>query len=134
MDIFELTEKLCEKSEEEIEYALVSMMLKKKIDFIQINKAYVKYLESISEDRKLKLIDANTCTLALLTNIKTENKSNHADVHWALHNLNESKQFNMSKLNEKFGYDKENDCKYSFYWRETHHKNSNYEKNKTREC
>lgn len=120
MNTFELLELLIEKPKAEIEYALLALLLKGKINFVTLNKMYVQSLEAITEDQKLKLSDANSCTCALLNHISKENKSNHADIHWALHNLNESNQFHMQRLNEKFGYDKENDCKYSYYWRETH--------------
>ena len=96
------------------------MMLKGKIDYVSISKAYVDVLEKIKENYRLKLSDANSCCLSLLMNINKENKHNHADIHWALYNLNESKQFQMQSLNEKFGYNKDEDCKYSFYYRDTH--------------
>lgn len=122
MNTFELIEQLLEKPKVEIEYALFTMLLEGKIDFVTINSMYVKSLETKSADQELKLADANSCTCALLMHIGKETKSNHAYVHWALHNLNESDQFQMQRLNEKFGYDKENDCKYSYYWREKNHK------------
>lgn len=122
MNTFELLELLLEKPKAEIEYALLALLLKGKIDFVTLNKMYVQSLEAISADQKLKLCDANSCTCALLNHISKEDKSNHADIHWALHNLNESRQFQMQRLNEKFVYDKENDCKYSYYWREKNHK------------
>lgn len=122
MNTIELLEQLLEKPQSEIEYALLALLLKGKIDFLTINSMYVKSLEAINEDQKLKLSDANSCTCALLTHFKSDNKSNHTDIHWALHNLNESRQFQMRYFNEKFGYDKENDCKYSYYWRNKNNK------------
>ena len=89
-----------------------------KIEYVDLSKAYVSFLEAAREDSELKLSDANGCTLSLLTHISKENKSNKSSIHWALYNLNESKQFQMQSLNEKFGYDKDEDCKLSFYWRE----------------
>lgn len=117
-NIFELFNKLLKLPKEHIHFALVQLMIQGKIDFLTINKAYIEYLETEKDDKALKLADANSCTLSLLTNFKEETKSSHADIHWALYNLNKSNQFNMKKLNEKFGYDEENDCKYSLYWRE----------------
>lgn len=111
------------KPQEEVEYALLELMLVGKMDFLTINKVYVNYLEALSKDTALKLADANCCTAALLGNIRKENKGNHADIHWALYNLNQSNQFNMNHLNEKFGYDESKDCNYSFYFRETHDNN-----------
>lgn len=121
--VFELLDKLLKCPQEEIDFALFELLRKGKIDFLSLNKAYVNYLESNKRDRELKLADANACTAALLTNFKKENKHNHADIHWALYNLNISKQFNMARLNEKFSYDESQDCNYSFYWRETHGNN-----------
>lgn len=118
METFELIEQLSKKSKVEIEYALLSLMIDNKIDFVSLNNAYVKYLEMKTDDMKSKLTDANCCTLSLLSNFKKETKANHPEIHWALYNLNESGQFNMQGLNKKFGYDKETDCKYSSYWRE----------------
>lgn len=115
--IFDILEKLSKFSKEEIQYGLLQLMLQEKIRFTEINAAYTQYLERIKQDNDLKLSDANTCTLCLLNHFKKENKNNHADIHWALHNLNESKQFQMQTLNEKFGYNKEEDCKFSYYWR-----------------
>lgn len=117
-NIFELFDKLLKFPKELIQVVLIQLMIKGKIDFLDINKAYVKYLEVEKEDKTLKLADANSCTLNLLNHIKKETESNKANIHWALYNLNMSKQFNMKSLNEKFGYNEENDCKYSFYWRE----------------
>ena len=115
---FKLFNELLKLPREHINYVLVQLMIRGKIDFLTINKAYIEYLETEKDDKALKLADANSCTLSLLTNFKEETKQNHADIHWALYSLNTSKQFNMKSLNEKFGYDEENDCKYSYYWRE----------------
>lgn len=118
-----LLEQLCKLPKEDIEYAMTLLLAQGKLDFVTINSAYVKYLELVNKDNKLKLADANTCTMSLLSQVvKKKNSHNYAAIHWALHNLNESKQFQMDTLNEKFGYDKEKDCEFSFYWRE-HNKN-----------
>lgn len=122
IDLLALLDKLCKYNSDVLQSALLYMMQCGKIDFLSLSKAYVEYLEASNKDKAEKLADANTCTMALLTNIKSENKSNHADIHWALYNLNESKMFNMQKLNEKFSYDKENDCEYSFYYRNKKHR------------
>jgi len=119
MTTIELLEELSKQPKEEIEYALLSLLIKKKFDFITLNEQYVKYLEMQNNDKDLKLSDANTCTLSLLLHFCKENESNRKDIHWALYNLNESKQFNMKTLNKRFNYDKEKDCEYSFYYRES---------------
>lgn len=118
MNTFELLEELSQKSRDEIQYAILALMIKGKINFTDVNNAYVKFLEYEREDNELKLADANSCTLSLLTGINKETNTNKPNIHWALHNLNESRQFNMQSLNEKFGYNKDEDCKFSFYWRE----------------
>ncbi|MCQ2257870.1 MAG: hypothetical protein MJZ41_07755 [Bacteroidaceae bacterium] len=121
-DIFAILDKLLKMPKEYLHYALIKLMIEDKIDFIEMNKVYVEYLEMQNKDKALKLSDANSCTLSLLMNFKKENKHNHADIHWALYNLNESKQFQMDSLNEKFNYNKEEDCKFSFYYRDKHNK------------
>lgn len=116
-ELIELLERISTYPKEIVQYGLSYLMMQGKIDFTSLSKVYVEYLEASNKDKAEKLADANTCTMSLLTHIKKENKSNHAAIHWALHNLNESKMFQMGELNKKFSYDKENDCEYSFYYR-----------------
>lgn len=114
-----LLDQLSKLPKEDIEYAMTLLLTQNKLDFVTINSAYVKYLELKDKDNKLKLADANTCTMALLNEVnKKKSQHNYTAIHWALYNLNESKQFQMTTLNEKFGYNPEKDCEYSFYWRE----------------
>lgn len=117
----QLLEQLSKMPKEDIEYAMTLLLTQGKIDFTTISSAYVNYLELKDKDNKLKLADANTCTMSLLNEVnKKKSQQNYNAIHWALHNLNECKQFQMQSLNEKFGYNPEKDCEFSFYWRDTH--------------
>lgn len=61
MDTFALIKELSKKSKKEIKYSLLALMLDGKIDFLDLNEAYIKYL--IKEDRLNQLIEAETCVL-----------------------------------------------------------------------
>lgn len=116
MNTFELIEELSNKSKEEIKYALLTLMLKGKFDFLDLNSAYVECLDSIKEDRLNKLIEAETCVLESFMykkGVKNERDLKHTQR--CLYLLNQSKRFQMDKLNEKYGYNEEEAKKYSWY-------------------
>lgn len=118
MNTFELIEELSNKPNEEIKYALLALMLKDKIDFIDLNASYVEYLNSIKEDRLNQLIEAETCVIESF-HCKKNNKNEYDIKHTqrCLYLLNQSKRFKMDKLNEKYGYNEEEAKKYSWYER-----------------
>ena len=116
MDIYEVIEELSKHPKQEIEFALTTTMLQGKIDFLSVNKAYVKCLEQIREDQADQLREANG--LILLPFIKrklvksseedkTKGKSHYRYTQEALYWLNKSRMFNMKDTNEKFNYDEE---------------------------
>ena len=121
MNTFELLKELLKKSSDEINYGILVLMLKGKLDFNRVNAAYVESLERLRKDNKLLLAEKDLSIYDLLSSVRKESKTNHNAVHRALYNLNESNAFNMQDINEKFGYDKEKDCKLSMYWREHEH-------------
>ena len=130
MSIFEILDELLKCSNEEIDYAILSLMIKKKLDSHRVFDLYMKAIEYDREDIKDKLIESNSTIHNLLNTLKhpkskREIINNIADmaIHRALYNLNISKQFQMEKMNEKYGYDEEKDKHLSWYWRE-HNKNS----------
>lgn len=123
MNTFELIEELSNKPKAEIKYALLALMLKDKIDFIELNSAYVEYLNSIKEDRLNQLIEAETCVLESFhykKGDKTVDDIKHTQR--CLYLLNQSKRFQMDKLNEKYGYNEEEAKRYSWYERNKENK------------
>ena len=122
LDTYQLMEQLMRKSKDEVENVILHLMLNpdktKRIDSHRILGLYMKSIEIQNIDRKDRLTESNTCILDLLLNFKKETKNNSKSIHRALHNLNESRQFNMNGLNEKYGYDRERDKNLSWYERE----------------
>lgn len=106
MKTFELLEELSKKPKQEIKYGLLALMLKHKIDFIDLNACYVEYLNAIKEDRLNQLIEAETCVLESF-HYKKGNKKEYDKKHTqrCLYLLNQSKRFNMSNLNKKYDYE-----------------------------
>ena len=118
MDTFELLEELSKKPKQEIKYGLLALMLKDKIDFIDLNACYVEYLNRIKEDRLNQLIEAESCVLESFYRNKG-NKREYDKKHTqrCLYLLNQSRRFNMSNLNKKYEYDEEFGKKMSWYER-----------------
>lgn len=118
METFELLEKLSEKSKQEIEFSLTVLMLKEKIDFVNVSNSYVACLEQIKEDRLNQIIEAETCVLESFMHKKgNKREDNRKHTQRCLYLLNQSKRFNMGKLNEKYEYDEELGKKMSWYER-----------------
>lgn len=130
LNTLQLMEQLMKKSHEEVEYVILHLMLNEnknnRIDSHKILDLYMKSIEIENEDRADRLIEANSCILDLLLNFKKETKNNSKSIHRALHDLNESNKFNMNKLNEKYGYDKDVDKNLSWYEREKEYKEFNF--------
>ena len=118
MDTFELLEELSKKTKYEIKYALVSLMLAGKIDFLDVNSAYIDSLKAINENNFNKLFEAESCVLESF-HYKKGNKREYDKKHTqrCLYLLNQSKSFNMADLNEKYEYDEEFGKKMSWYER-----------------
>lgn len=118
MDTFELLEELSKKTKYEIKYALVSLMLARKIDFLDVNSAYIDSLKAINENNFNKLFEAESCVLESF-HYKKGNKKQYERMHTqrCLYLLNQSKRFNISDLNKKYEYDEEFGKKMSWYER-----------------
>lgn len=124
MYITEVIDELMEHPNEEIEYAILKLMVEHKLDSHKVFDLYMKAIEIDNEDKKDRLCESNTTILDLLINLKepkskreiTKKYARNA-IHRALYNLNISKQFNMGKMNEKYGYNEDEDKKLSWYWR-----------------
>jgi hypothetical protein len=123
MDTFELLEELSKKTKYEIKYALVSLMLAGKIDFLDVNSAYIDSLKAINENNFNKLFEAESCVLESF-HYKKGNKREYDKKHTqrCLYLLNQSKSFNMADLNEKYEYDEEFGKKMSWYERNKENK------------
>lgn len=124
-DTFTLLNKLLTKSNDEIDIAILILMIKGKLDSHRVFDLYMKSIEHDKKDLKDRLIESNTNILDLILNLKKpsseqKNVISLADkaIHRGLYNLNTSRQFNMKSLNEKYGYDEDEDKKLSWYWRE----------------
>lgn len=107
---FELIDELIKKPKEEILNALFMLMCKDKLSFDDLNRAYVKYLEATKNDMAYQLIEAETCVIESFFNKKTKDKRKETDYNHTqrcLYLLNQSKRFNMGKMNEKYQYDEE---------------------------
>lgn len=101
MSTYELIEQLAQKPKQEIKYALLALMRKGKIDFLDLNQAYVAMLEHVSEDQNNKLIEAETCVLLSFFNENSDNQYTQR----RLYLLNQSKRFNVDEINGVFNYD-----------------------------
>lgn len=116
MNVFELLDELSSKSKEEIEFALTSLMLKNKIDFINVSNAYVAALEHLNDDKLNKLIEAESCVLGLFHHkLGGKKESDQKTTQRCLYLLNKSDRFNMQSLNEKYNYDEEIGKQSSWY-------------------
>lgn len=122
LDTYQLMEQLMRKPKDEVEYVILHLMLNpdksRRIDSHRILDLYMKSIEIRNMDMKDRLTESNSCILDLLLNFKKETENNSKSIHRALHDLNESRQFNMKSLNEKYRYDRERDKNLSWYERE----------------
>lgn len=118
MNVFEIIEELSKKSKDEIKYALLSLLLTDKIDFVDLSVAYVECLNRVKEDRLDQLIEAETCVCeSLLYDKFPKKKAAQDSIQRRLYLMNQSKRFNMASLNEKFSYDEEKAKELSWYYR-----------------
>lgn len=118
METFELLEKLIEKPKHEIKYALLALMLKDKIDFIDLNACYVEYLNRVKEDRLNQLIETEMCVIESFHHKKgNKDEGDRKHTQRCLYLLNQSRRFNMGKLNEKYDYDEHFGKQMSWYER-----------------
>lgn len=125
MNVFEILDELLKCTKEEIDYAILSLMIDKKLDSHKVFDLYMRAIEHNNDDLRDRLIESNTSILDLMMNLK-EPKSNkkitkkytHNAIHRALYNLNTSNQFQMAEMNEKYGYNEDEAKHLSWYWRE----------------
>lgn len=129
MNVFEILDELLKLSNEEIDYAILSLMIKKKLDSHKVFDLYMQAIEYDNDDIRDRLIESNTSILDLLINLKEPKSKKESNkqhtynaIHRALYNLNISRQFNMGRLNEKYGYNEDEAKHLSWYWREHNNK------------
>lgn len=128
-DTFTLLDKLLTKPNDEIDMAILTLMIKGKLDSHRVFDIYMKTIEHDKQDLKDRLIESNSTILDLILNLKKP-ASKRKDVisladkaiQRGLYNLNMSKQFNMKSLNEKYSYDEDKGKKLSWYWRNNEEK------------
>ena len=123
LDTFTLVRLLSEKSKEEIEWALVALMISNKIDFVNVSNSYVQTLKRMNEDNSNKNIEANSSMMGILTFMRNKKKFSEAEdraIQRCLYILNKSDSFNMQILNKDLHYIGDEKAK-EFSW---------YEKNK----
>lgn len=123
MTTLDLLSELLKKPNDEIEYSLLILLLKGKINFTSLSNQYVNALEYKDKDKANKLHEAMSCVIESFLYGKNENKTNHQHIQRCLYLLNESKSFNMDKLNEKYNYNKNEAKNYSWYERNKHEDN-----------
>lgn len=116
MDTLELLNELSKKDKEEIQYALLTLMTSRKIDFITLNNAYVSFLERTKEDSLNQLVEAETCVLESLIYKNNKNESTKNSIQRRLFLLNQSKRFNMAEMNKKLQYDENMGKELSWYY------------------
>lgn len=116
MNTLELMKELSKKSNEEIRYCLLYLMIKRKIEFKDLSESYVSLLENKDDDNKNKLIEAGTNILESLLYDKFNKKQCTQDsIQRRLYFLNKQEQFNMGDINKKFNYDENKGEKLSWY-------------------
>lgn len=123
-DIFTLLDKLLTKPNDEIDAAILALMIKGKLDSHRVFDIYMKAIEHDKQDLKNRLTEANTSILDLILHLKKpvsklKDATSLADmaIQRGLYNLNMSKQFNMKSLNEKYSYNEDKGKMLSWYWR-----------------
>lgn len=116
-NVFDLLTKLGKFKKQEIEFALSTLMLSGKIDFISVSNAYVNSLKSINEDKENRLIEAESCVLESFLYKRGNNEKNNQSTQRGLYLLNKSNRYQMGQLNEKYHYDEKLGKESSWYER-----------------
>ena len=119
IDTFELLEELSNRRKEDVRFAILRLLLEKKIDFTDLSQAYVKSLEINNEDKLNQLIEAETCVLeSFIHKAGGKSEDDRKSTQRRLYLLNKSRRFNMDSLNKKYHYNEEEAKKYSWYEKE----------------
>lgn len=107
MNTVDLIDELVKKPNEEIKYALLALMLKGKIDFLDLNASYISYLKEVNGDKEKQLDESDTCLMQMMFLGDRKKKFSEIEneiLQRGLYRLNQSNRFNTSFLNKKFNY------------------------------
>lgn len=108
MEISEILEELSSKPKTEIQNALVELMLAEKIDFTEVNKAYVECLKYKKDDNRSVVAEAGTCIMDSLFIAQQKKKLTTSENNIVQRNLyflnNLYRGFNMAQINKDFNY------------------------------
>lgn len=108
MNTYELLEELLKKPQHEIEFCLTGLMLKGKIDFVQVSNSYTQTLNILKEDQLNQLIEAECCVMqGFFHKLGGKKEEDKRATQRSLYLLNKSKRFQMQSLNKKYSYDEE---------------------------
>ena len=121
METIELLRLLLNKPKDEIQDALVDLMVADKIDFIEVNKSYVEYIKYNKEDNRSITAEAVTCIIDSLFVAKKKGKLTDLENNIVQRNLyflnNIYKGFNMEHINKDLKYiGNEEAKKFSWYY------------------
>lgn len=115
----ELLSKLSQLSKDAIEYALEKLLCDGKIDYVNLSNAYIQSLNTMKKDQSSLLSEAYGVVCQYIVKQRKPQSKRESDlVQRALYLLNQSHQFNMGDINNKFSYNKEYARTLSCYERE----------------
>ena len=111
--------KIKEWKPETIRHLFFLLLCEKKVSFKELSESYVEALEVDNTDKLNQLIEAETCVLQnIVCSNKPKNQTHKHAIQRSLYLLNNSKRFQMEKLNKKFAYDEKEAKKLSWYERD----------------
>lgn len=111
--------KIKEWKPETIKQLFFLLLCEKKVSFKELSESYVEALEFDNTDKLKQLIEAETCVLEnIVCSNKPKDKTHKNVIQRSLYLLNNSKRFQMEKLNKKFAYDEKEAKKLSWYERD----------------
>ena len=116
LEFKDVLHKIKEWKPETIRHLFFLLLCEKKVSFKELSESYVEALEVDNTDKLNQLIEAEACVLEnIVCSNKPKNKTHQNAIQRSLYLLNNSKRFQMKKLNEKFGYDEKEAKKLSWY-------------------
>lgn len=94
-------------SPEDIYTLFFTALANKKVNFVNLSKAYVSYLQYKEDDTLNKLVEAETCVMESLIYDKIDKRkpNNKKSIQRRLYLLNKSGRINASPFNEKWEYE-----------------------------
>lgn len=110
MNTLELLKELLDKPKQELEYAITTLMIKEKINFLTINESYVKYLELTKKNQKDRLYEASSCLVEqLIYNGKPKAREAAKNAQdRSIYFLDSTNQFQLDAIKKRLNYDSNN--------------------------